>query len=84
MSTTHPSQRGESFGDHLRRLRTARGLTLDDLAQTTGLHSSRIRQLELGLTKQPPSLDTIAALGGALGLDLPALLELGGKAVSTS
>ncbi len=54
------------FGDHLRKLRQAQGLSLDDLASATGISRAYLWKLE----RKPdvnPSLDRLRKLAGALG-----------------
>ena len=54
------------FGPTLRRVRTERGLTQEQLATITGLHRTEISLLERGQRK--PLLETVVALCRGLGL----------------
>jgi transcriptional regulator with XRE-family HTH domain len=56
-----------SFGDRLRKLRTGRGLVIDQLVARTGLSRPYISQIETG--KASPSLQSIRKLAAAL--DIP-------------
>ena len=58
-------------GARLRRLRTLRGLVIEDLVARTGLSRPYISQVETG--KASPSLATLGKLAGALGVPLAAL-----------
>ena len=49
--TAHMST-GETFGERLRRLRTARGLRVLDVAYAAGITEGAIRQLETGQTQR--------------------------------
>lgn len=69
------------FGELLRRERTVRRLTQEQLAELAGMTSRAIRTLESG--KAMPRRRNVASLGTALGLDergLEALLRAGGFA----
>lgn len=63
----------EGFGARIKELRTARGLTLDQLAQATGSAKSYIWELE---NKNPPrpSAEKLAAIAGALEVTVDYLL----------
>lgn len=56
------------FGKTLRTLRTQRHLTQEELAFESGLDRTYISLLELGHSS--PTLDTLYALSGALGISL--------------
>jgi len=56
-----------SFGQELRRLRQAAGLSQEDLAERAGLTSAAISALERG-ERRHPYPHTLRALAGALGL----------------
>lgn len=65
------------FGDHLRKLRQAQGLSLDDLASATGISRAYLWKLE----RKPnvnPSLDYLQKLATTLGT------TVGDLAVATS
>ncbi len=65
-----------SFGREVRRRRKALGLTLEQLAERSGLTPNYIGTVENG--RRDPSLSTVVAL--AKGLSLPAGDLLGGVA----
>jgi len=54
------------FGQRLRSIRLAKGLTQEELAEKAGLHATYIGIIERG--KQGASLDTIEKLAVALGV----------------
>jgi transcriptional regulator with XRE-family HTH domain len=62
---------GLGFGRFVRRLRKARGLTQEQLAERAELSSDTIRRLELGSFS--PSLDTLIKLNTGLRLDFSTL-----------
>jgi transcriptional regulator with XRE-family HTH domain len=57
---------GLEFGREVRRRREARSMTLEDLAERSGLTPNYIGTIENG--KRDPSLSTIAALAKGLGV----------------
>lgn len=59
------------FGSALRTLRTAAGLTQDELADRAGLSRATVGNLECGFARNP-EVETIAALARALGLSFGA------------
>lgn len=65
-----PSQ-GQLFGQHVRSLRRARGLTQIALAERSNLAADTIRRLENGSFS--PSLETLQKLCGGLGIQLSTL-----------
>jgi transcriptional regulator with XRE-family HTH domain len=65
----------EYFGERLRRLRTATGLTASSLARSVGVTEGAIRQMESGQTKSA-SFSVGLAIADALGVD-PWLLAFG-------
>lgn len=60
------------FGANVRRLRQARGMTIEGLAEAAGLHFTALSRIERG--ESDPRLDTIASLRDALEADAPELL----------
>lgn len=62
---------GRGFGRFVRRLRWARGLTQEQLAERAELSSDTIRRLETGSFS--PSLDTLVKLNTGLRLDFSTL-----------
>jgi transcriptional regulator with XRE-family HTH domain len=61
------SELAKAFGQKVRQLRTARGLTQPQLADEAGLSEEWIRRIERGSTS--PSFDTIEAIARALRAD---------------
>lgn len=68
-----PSQ----FGDRLRRWRSDRGVTLRDVSEASGISIAYLSDLERGKLANP-TLDTLTALAGALGVSLNELLGIEG------
>jgi transcriptional regulator with XRE-family HTH domain len=64
-------------GDNLRRLRVRRGLSLEALAQASGVSRSMLGQIELG--QSTPTIKTLWRIAGALRLPFAALLSEGGR-----
>ncbi|WP_296192661.1 helix-turn-helix transcriptional regulator [uncultured Microbacterium sp.] len=62
-----------AFGARVRELRTAAGLSQEELAHRAGLDRSYVGQVERG--ERNISLDNIHRIAGALGADAGALLE---------
>ncbi|TPM05387.1 cupin domain-containing protein [Mesorhizobium sp. B2-3-11] len=71
-----------SLGERVRSLRTARDLTIAELAQRAGLSSGIISQIERG--RSNPSIRTLQLLRAALGMNLWEFLEPPGRAVTVS
>jgi transcriptional regulator with XRE-family HTH domain len=63
-----------ALGQHVKRLRRARGLTQEQLAERSGLSSDTIRRLEHGSFS--PSLDTLTKLCEGLSLSLSTLFTV--------
>src|SRR5687767_8536909 len=61
------SERGTSFGELLRRLRSAAALSQEALAERAGLSRRGISDLERGL-RQEPRLETVRLLADGLAL----------------
>jgi transcriptional regulator with XRE-family HTH domain len=59
-------------GNRLRRLREARGISLSALARSAGIGKATLSGLELGTRN--PTLETLYAVAGALGVPLTALV----------
>ena len=68
-----PGPEERRFGQHVRRLRRARGVTQDRLAERAGLSPDTIRRLEHGLFS--PSLETLTKLCFGLQLARSTLFE---------
>ncbi|RKE17616.1 helix-turn-helix domain-containing protein [Streptomyces sp. TLI_171] len=67
-------------GVRLRELRTARGLSLSELARRSGLGKATLSGLEAGVRN--PTLETLYALTTALGLPLSAALPVADSAAA--
>ena len=67
-----------NFGQILRGLRRAKGVSQRDLAQRVGVDFSYISKIENDRLP-PPSADTIVKLSEALGVEPDELLSLTGK-----
>lgn len=63
----------ESIGRNLRRYRALRGLPAFELAQRSGIARATLSALEAG--RGNPTLDTLAAVAGVLGVDVVDLME---------
>jgi transcriptional regulator with XRE-family HTH domain len=63
----------KKFGERVRELRVKRGLSQEQLAESSGLHRTYISSLELG--KRNVSLINIHALAKALGVSPDKLLK---------
>ena len=67
-----------AIGDRLRFLRTARGLTLDDLAGASGVSRAMISRIERG--EASPTAQLLSRLCAALDLTLSAFFAFSGEA----
>ncbi|MGB0100727.1 MAG: helix-turn-helix domain-containing protein [Nocardioides sp.] len=67
------SEAGAAAGARIRALRLERGLTLTELASAAGIGKGSLSELETG--RRNPTLDTLYALAGPLGVPLAALLD---------
>jgi len=63
----------KKFGQVLKKLRTAKGISQEDFALNIGLHRTYISQLERGL--KSPSLRTINKICQELGISLAQFME---------
>ena len=70
LTTTELQRR---FGEHLRRLRGARSLTQEALAERSDLSVDAIRRIERGALS--PTLETVNKLSGGLDLSLQTLFQ---------
>jgi transcriptional regulator with XRE-family HTH domain len=61
------------FGDNLLRIRQARKLSQEALAERAGIHRTQISLFETG--QRQPLLETLLRLAGALEVSVPMLLE---------
>jgi transcriptional regulator with XRE-family HTH domain len=66
-----------TFGQRLRELRTERGLSHEDIARRTDLHTTAISRFERGARE--PLLKTILRLAEGLGVPPGALLDTVGE-----
>lgn len=64
---------GQKFGIRVRKLRTARGITLEGLAELSGLSRQYIGDVERGTRNI--SLINIEKIAKAFGLSLPELFD---------
>jgi transcriptional regulator with XRE-family HTH domain len=71
-STSAPSV-GRQLGVIARRVRETQGLTLTDVAAAAGISAGMLSRLETG--RVTPSLETLVALAGALGVRPAVLLQ---------
>jgi transcriptional regulator with XRE-family HTH domain len=69
-------------GDNLKRERTARGWSLDDLAREAGVARTLLGQIELG--RAPPSIGVVWKLTQALGVPFAALLAQPAPRIGTT
>lgn len=69
----HSAPARETLARNLRRLRVARRWSLSELAAATGSGKATLSAIENG--RANPTVDTLAALAAALGVELTALLE---------
>lgn len=67
-----PEKIKSNFGNHLRKLRTDKNLTQEELADRAGLHPTYIGQIERGVRN--PSLVNLYKLAKALKIDSGKLL----------
>ena len=63
------------FGNRVRELRLARGLSQEELAFRSGVHRTYLGGIEQG--KRNPSLRNVAAIAKALGVTLTQLFSFG-------
>ncbi|MFP5041616.1 helix-turn-helix domain-containing protein [Parasediminibacterium sp. JCM 36343] len=61
------------FGQHLRRLRDAKGMSMEEFANTCDMEKSQVYRIENGKTN--PSLTTLNELAAGLGIKLSELVE---------
>ena len=66
-----------TVGGNLRRLRVRRGLSLEKLAEVSGVSRSMLGQIELG--QSTPTIKTLWRIAGALKLPFAALISEGGR-----
>lgn len=72
-----PEDTAAALARNLRRLRTERGLTLDELAKRAGISRSMLIQIEQ--KRVNPTLATLVRLAQALDIGLAELVELGSR-----
>ena len=63
----------ERFGENILRVRQARKLSQESLAERAGIHRTQITLIESG--RREPRLLTLVRLAGALEVDVGTLLE---------
>lgn len=64
-----------SIGEHVKRLRESRGLSLSELARRSHVNKSVLSRLENNLNKTGLSIDTLRALADGLGVPHGDLLD---------
>jgi DNA-binding XRE family transcriptional regulator len=69
------------IGGHLRRLREQHGLSLERLAQRSGVSRAMLGQIELA--KSVPTITVLLRIAGAFGVPITAFLERGDAAFET-
>lgn len=74
-SSATPSSTQDDFISRIQVARGARGLTVEALANLTGLSATAITDIENGRVKRP-RVQTVTALARVLGLDAGELLTL--------
>jgi len=67
----------KQFGDRVKDLRLAKGLSQEDLAFKAGMHRTYLGGIERG--ERNPSLKNIAAIARALDVALPELFSFKGN-----
>ena len=67
------SEPGAAVGARVRALRAERGLSLSALAAAAGIGKGSLSELETG--RRNPTLDTLYALAGPLGVPLASLVD---------
>jgi transcriptional regulator with XRE-family HTH domain len=67
----------KQFGERIRGLRLAKGLSQEELAFRAGVHRTYLGGIERG--ERNPSLKNIAAIARALDVDLPELFSFKGN-----
>lgn len=73
---------GRHIGETLRRLRGSMGLTLDEVSKRSGVSRAMVSRLETGDVM--PSLETLVALTGALGVSISSLFQELGTPVASA
>src|SRR3954451_15184112 len=74
MSNTSASSANALLAGNLRRLRVAARISLSELARTTGVGKATLSAIENG--RGNPTVETLAALAGALAVPLVDLLAV--------
>jgi len=75
---THPAERRRAFGERVRLLRVAAGLSQEELAERSSLHRTYISSVERG--RRNISLANIYSIADALEVDVRKLFEDAGSA----
>ncbi len=63
----------ERFGENLLRIRQARKLTQESLAEKAGIHRTQVTLIEAG--RRQPGILTVARLAGALEVPIGSLFD---------
>jgi transcriptional regulator with XRE-family HTH domain len=72
-----------NFGTELKRLRMSRDLTVNELADASGISAAQISRIENG-KRNTPKADTIQALASALNISPDILMRKAGYSTSDS
>lgn len=73
MGKTHKNSILEKFGKQVRAMRTAKGISQEELAFRAGVHRTYLSGIERG--ERNPSLKNIAAIAEALQVPLAELFD---------
>jgi transcriptional regulator with XRE-family HTH domain len=65
--------RRRAIGLHIARLRAARGLTIDDVAEASGLNRKTVMAIERAINA--PTLDTLLLVAAGIGVRLADLVD---------
>ena len=65
----------QSFAAKLKKLRIAKGLTVSQLANASGISRQHVRELELKDAYKRPTITTLAKLAAGLDVSLSRLVE---------
>jgi transcriptional regulator with XRE-family HTH domain len=71
---TEANELAKLIGERVRRSRTERGWTLDELAERSGVSRRMLVNIEQGSTN--PSIATLLRISDALGVGLPVLVDI--------
>jgi transcriptional regulator with XRE-family HTH domain len=69
-----PQPTSAQLGAAIRRLRSSRDLSIEDLAAEAGIHWTTVSRIENG--RQNPGWEAVAGLANALGIEIADLAKL--------